>query len=142
MPLDTSLFSHLHGGVDYHVILTKDFKDEEKIFSLATPNAAASAYKRVWDLIPKPPTIVKDIEKVLRSILTVAEHKGIAVDGIGDREGKRRLPVDNPQRGGSRTRKLAPDNYEGEKYDLHPDVVPAMGGIIVKAELKYEDGSE
>eukprot|EP00536_Pseudo-nitzschia_multiseries_P008174 jgi/Psemu1/19781/gm1.19781_g len=36
-PLDTSLFSQLNCAVDQHVILSKDFTDKDKKFSLATP---------------------------------------------------------------------------------------------------------
>ena len=36
-PSDTSLFSRLNRTVDYHVTLTKDYLNEQKKFSLATP---------------------------------------------------------------------------------------------------------
>eukprot|EP00536_Pseudo-nitzschia_multiseries_P011895 jgi/Psemu1/30428/gm1.30428_g len=42
-PLDTSLFSQLNRAVDQHVILTQDFTDEDKKFSLATPGAISAA---------------------------------------------------------------------------------------------------
>ena len=137
-PLDTSLFSQLNRTVDYHVTLTKDYLDEQKKFSLATPMRAASTYERVWTVAPKSKTIVKDIKKVLVSFETVCNHKGIAVDGVGDRNGKRRL-TGTQTHGGYRPRTLKEDDYDKEKFEVHEDAKPSYNTLINKAELKHEN---
>ena len=96
------MFFQLNRTVDYHVTLTKDFLNEENKFSLATPRHVASTYKRVWTVAPQCTTIAKDIKKVLVSFETVCRHKRIAVDGVGDRNGKRRIK--NPSAWGIQTK--------------------------------------
>eukprot|EP00536_Pseudo-nitzschia_multiseries_P002790 jgi/Psemu1/6327/gm1.6327_g len=134
-PLDTSLLSQLNGTVDQHVILTQDFTNEDKQFSLATPRAISSAYNQIWTLHPKSETIVKEIKKVLRSFLQVVEAEGVAIDGVGDRSGKRYIPKD--QHGGKRVRKLKDDCYDEERIELHKDAEDAAKCIVEKAEAKF-----
>eukprot|EP00536_Pseudo-nitzschia_multiseries_P005982 jgi/Psemu1/14153/gm1.14153_g len=135
-PLDTSLFSQLNRAVDQHVILTQDFTDEDKKFSLATPGAISSAYNRIWTLHPKSETIVKDIKKVLRSFLQVVEAEGVTIDGVGDRSGRRYIPKD--QHGGKRVRKLKDDCYDEERIELHKDAEDGAKCIVEKAEAKFK----
>eukprot|EP00536_Pseudo-nitzschia_multiseries_P000572 jgi/Psemu1/1330/gm1.1330_g len=135
-PLDTSLFSQLNRAVDQHVILTQDFTDEDKKFSLATPRAISSAYSRIWTLHPKSETIVKDIKKVLRSFLQVVEAEGVAIDGVGDRSGRRYIPKD--KHGGKRVRKLKDDCYDEETIELHKDAEDAAKCIVENAEAKFK----
>eukprot|EP00536_Pseudo-nitzschia_multiseries_P016558 jgi/Psemu1/46626/gm1.46626_g len=135
-PLDTSLFSQLNRAVDQHVILTQDFTYEDKKFSLATPSAISSAYNWIWTLHPKSETIVKDIKKVLRSFLQVVEAEGVAIDGVGDRSGRRYIPKD--QHGGKRVRKLKDDCYDEERIELHKDAEDAAKCIVEKAEAKFK----
>eukprot|EP00536_Pseudo-nitzschia_multiseries_P017310 jgi/Psemu1/50279/gm1.50279_g len=134
-PLDTSLFSQLNRAVDQHVVLTQGFIDENKKFSLATPTAVSRTYRRVWTLHPKSETIVKDINKVLRSFLEVAEAGGIAIDGIGDRLGRRHLP--RGQHEGRGVRKLDIDCYDKGEIELHEDAEDAGDLILAKAEAKF-----
>uniref|UniRef100_A0A7S4ACI6 Uncharacterized protein n=1 Tax=Pseudo-nitzschia australis TaxID=44445 RepID=A0A7S4ACI6_9STRA len=135
-PLDTSLFSQLNRSVDYHVTLTKDLNEDKK-FSLSTPLRAASAYKRVWQVAPKSTTIVKDIRKVLVSFETVCNHKGVAVDGVGDRNGKRRTTTQ--AHGGYRPRTLKDDDYDKQRFELHDDAKASYNTLINKAQLKHEN---
>eukprot|EP00536_Pseudo-nitzschia_multiseries_P007536 jgi/Psemu1/18162/gm1.18162_g len=139
-PLDTSLFSQLNRAVDQHVILTQDFTDEDKQFSLATPGAISSAYNRIWTLHPKSETIVKDIKKVLQSFLQVVEAEGVAIDGVGDRSGRRYIPKQD-QHGGKRVRKLKDDCYDGESIELHKDAEDAAKCIVENAEAKFKISS-
>eukprot|EP00536_Pseudo-nitzschia_multiseries_P014911 jgi/Psemu1/40532/gm1.40532_g len=90
-----------------------DFTDKDKKFALATPGAISSAYNRISTLHPKSETIVKDIKKVLRSFLQVVEAEGVAIDGVGDRSGKRYILKD--QHGGKRVGKLKDDCYDEER---------------------------
>ena len=135
-PLDTSLFSHLNSAVNYHVILTKDYNDEEKKFSLATPNEIVHAYKRVWKVAPKQSTIEKDIRKVLVSYAAVTASLGSIVPGLGDRNG-RRQGAPRP-RGGARVRKRALNDYAGDEHNLHDDAKPAARILLNKSKLKHE----
>eukprot|EP00536_Pseudo-nitzschia_multiseries_P013508 jgi/Psemu1/35380/gm1.35380_g len=125
-PLDTSLFSQLRRAVSFHVHITSALPDEVK-FSKATPSALSSAYKRVWQVHPTPETIAKDINKVLRTLQIIADHKGLAVD-----ESVR----------GKRVRTLAEDCYDQGKIELHEDAALAPAAIIHKAELKFETQEE
>ena len=117
--------------------LTKDFLNEENKFSLATPRHVASTYKRVWTVAPQCTTIAKDIKKVLVSFETVCRHKGIAVDGVGDKNGKRRIPTQ--AHGGYRPRTLKEDDYDKEKCEVHEDAKLSYNTLINKAELKHEN---
>eukprot|EP00536_Pseudo-nitzschia_multiseries_P007827 jgi/Psemu1/18844/gm1.18844_g len=135
-PLDTSLFSQLNRAVDQHVILTQDFTDEDKKFSLATPGAISSAYNQIWTLHPKSETIVEDIKKVLQSFLQVVEAEGVAIDGVGDWSGRRYIQKD--QHGGKRVRKLKDDCYDEERIELHKDAEDAAKCIVEKAEAKFK----
>eukprot|EP00536_Pseudo-nitzschia_multiseries_P015155 jgi/Psemu1/41493/gm1.41493_g len=135
-PHDTSLFSQLNRAVDQHVILTQDFTNEDKTFSFATPGAISSAYNRIWTLHPKSETIVKDIKKVLRSFLQVVEAEGVAIDGVGDRSGRRYIPKN--QHGGKRVRKLKDDCYNEERIELHKDAEDAAKCIVEKTEAKFK----
>eukprot|EP00536_Pseudo-nitzschia_multiseries_P014861 jgi/Psemu1/40364/gm1.40364_g len=135
-PLDTSLFSQLNCAVDQHAVLTQGFIDENKKFSLATPTAVSRTYCHVWTLHPKSETIVKDINKeVLRSFLEVAEAEGIAIDGIGDRSGRRHLP--RGQHEGRGVQKLDIDCYDKGEIELHEDAEDAGDLILAKAEAKF-----
>eukprot|EP00536_Pseudo-nitzschia_multiseries_P008358 jgi/Psemu1/20239/gm1.20239_g len=134
-PLDTSLFSQLNRAVDQHDVLTQGFIDENKKFSLATPTAVSRTYCRVWTLHPKSETIVKDINKVLRSFLEVAEAEGIPIDGIGDRSERRHLP--RGQHEGRGVQKLDIDCYDKGEIELHEDAEDAGDLILAKAEAKF-----
>eukprot|EP00536_Pseudo-nitzschia_multiseries_P011033 jgi/Psemu1/27654/gm1.27654_g len=138
-PLDTSLFSQLHHAVNLHVHITSTLPDKVK-FSKATPSALSSAYKQVWQVHPKPETVAKDINKVLRSLQIIADHEGLAVDGIGDRKGRRH--ISKSQLGGKRVRRLTEDCYDQGKIELHEDAALAPAAIIHKAELKFETQEE
>eukprot|EP00536_Pseudo-nitzschia_multiseries_P014531 jgi/Psemu1/39043/gm1.39043_g len=134
-PLDTSLFSQLNRAVDQHVVLTQGFIDENKKFSLATPTALSRTYRCVWTLHPKLETIVKDMNQVLFSFLEVAEAEGIAIDGIGDRSGRRHLPRGQHEERG--VRKLDNDCYYKGEIELHEDAEDAGDLILAKAEAKF-----
>eukprot|EP00536_Pseudo-nitzschia_multiseries_P003134 jgi/Psemu1/7027/gm1.7027_g len=108
-PLDTSLFSQLNCAGDQHVLLTQGFLNQNKKFSRATLAAASRTYCCVWTLYPKSETIV-------------VEAEGIAIDGIGDRLGKRHLP-----RG----------QQEGREIELHEDAKPAGDLSLEKAEATF-----
>eukprot|EP00536_Pseudo-nitzschia_multiseries_P011082 jgi/Psemu1/27821/gm1.27821_g len=92
-------------------------------------------YRHVWTLHPKSETIVKDINKVLRSFLEAAEAEGIAIDGIGDRSGRRHLP--RGQHEGRGVRKLDIHCYDKGEIELHEDSEDAGDLILAKAEAKF-----
>ena len=134
-PLDTLLFSQLHRAVNIHVNVTKNLRDNKK-FLLATPSMSSRAYRGVWEIAPRPETIAKDIKKVLDSFLVIAQHEGLAVDGLGDWSGRRHIPKDEQVGGQQRT--LPVNCYDREKLVLHLDASLAPMAIVEEAKGKVE----
>ena len=137
LPPDTSLFSQLKTAVDNHVIATKPFTDEEKNFSLATPKSGTSAYKRVWTVSPTSGNIVRDIDKIFRSMLVIMEAEGIAVDNLGNRDGKRHI-VNGKKQGGYRARKKPLDDYDKDRVRLHIDAKSYIKDLMKRVYVKHE----
>jgi hypothetical protein len=69
MPLDSSLNEDIHQCVQRHCALTTNFKDnDDRKFSMTTPNRGMSAYLRLWDAdlggsCPSSKRIIKDVNK-------------------------------------------------------------------------------
>eukprot|EP00536_Pseudo-nitzschia_multiseries_P008689 jgi/Psemu1/21101/gm1.21101_g len=65
----------------------------------------------------------------------VAEAESIAIDGIGDRSGRRHLP--RGQHEGRGVQKLDIDCYDKREIELHEDAEDAGDLILAKAEAKF-----
>jgi hypothetical protein len=82
MPFDNSLNEDIHQCVQGHCALTNDFEDdEERKFSMTTPNRGTSAYISLSDTdlggsCPSLKQIVEDVEKFFRSMAIYHDNKG------------------------------------------------------------------
>ena len=95
---------------------------------------------RVWEMFPSSKRIMEDVDKVLLALPIIQEARGVTVQGICERNGKRKRAeahgVKN-KRGGRRTK--------GEKKDLgarHPDALPARAIRIAKSEERFRAKAE
>jgi hypothetical protein len=147
MPWDCSLNRDVNIGADRHIVATVDLDETDpKKFSLSTPVRGTHAYLRVLHPetggIPTSGRIVQDIEKVLPSMKTIHEHEGEVVEGLGDRQGKRRREVAGTgtlfkakeQRGGKRTRTVT----QFKDVWMHPDASAALVVKIETAEKRHK----
>ena len=95
------------------------------------------AYTRVWEVAPSSSNIVKDIDKVLKSMRIIFKAEGVADNDIADRQGKRFIASGN-NHGGARKRLKRGDDYGNDHVVLHEDAQRFSKKIIAKAELKME----
>jgi hypothetical protein len=141
MPWDTNLNQDIHLSVMIHCLLTDMLpKDDAKKFSVATPKLGTNAYLRVLKGSPSSKRIIQDVNKVLESMKAIYDAKGCLVEGLGDRNGVRRVfkADTNSKQGGKRVRSM--HLYDSKHYWLHPD---AQTGIQVKLEdsiVKFQGG--
>jgi hypothetical protein len=71
--------------------------------------------------------MIHDIKKVVESMKTVREAKGVYVSGLGDCTGRRREAMDQYKRKGNNPfgkRKQAKDDYDDRCF-VHPDASAA-----------------
>jgi hypothetical protein len=65
--------------------------------------------------------MINDIKKVVESMKTVRENKGVYVSGLGDHTGRRREAMDHPyKRKGNN-----PSGKRKQAKDVHPDASAA-----------------
>jgi hypothetical protein len=75
-----------------HSLLTDILpKENAKKFSMATPKLGTNAYLRVLKGSPSSKQIIQDCNKVLESRKEIYDAKGCLVEGLGDRNGVRRV---------------------------------------------------
>jgi predicted flap endonuclease-1-like 5' DNA nuclease len=154
MPWDTSLNQDVHIAVRLHVNYTSLLLENSEVvdpkkFSLSTPIRGSSAYLRILEagISPRPERIVQDINRVLESMKQIVEAGGIAIDGIGNRSGRRaddqRASNGPKPRGGKRKR--GPNNHNSNVH-IHPDAVEARLAKIKRSKGIYYgsngDGSD
>jgi hypothetical protein len=141
MPWDTNLNQDLHLSVMIHSLLTDVLpKEDAKKFSMATPKLGTNAYLRVLKGSPSSKRIIQDCNKVLESMKEIYDAKGCLVEGLGDRNGVRRVMKGDTKNknGGVRVKNL--NLYDHKQYWLHPD---AKEGIQVKVEdsiVRFQGG--
>ena len=139
MPLDCNLFKDWKDGIDRHVFLASHLSDSDpRKFSQTTPKRLSSAMIRVWQGIPSSERIVQDIKRVIyKNIPTIIEHKGIIVQGLGNRSGNRYVVAESASdnRGGRRIKGQA----HVTNHWIHDDAKEAAVCIIDKAlKVKVE----
>ena len=88
-------------------------------FDLSTPNRGAKACLQVLNPVkmggvPSSKLIIQDVEKVLRSVQTIRQAKGIKIDGLVNRKGKRDEGPDRETCGGKRVKKDEPTWLQGD----------------------------
>jgi hypothetical protein len=128
MPWDLNLNQDCKLSLEHNIMLTQDLpeKDHRK-FSISTPKQGSHAFRRVLDYVPSEERMIHDIKKVVESMKTVREAKGVYVSGLGDRTGRRREAMDPYKRKGnnpSGKRKQAKDDYDDRRF-VHPDASAA-----------------
>ena len=167
MPLDCSLFQDIYLALSRHIIYTGCLdKNDPKKFSFSSLQKATHSFSRLWtgydknqenanEGYPSSERIMQDIEKIVTSLKTVHDAKGIAVQGLGNRSGIRYTPKGGW--GGSRVKDIFGDNKK-TKW-THEDAVEAKNMIIEQAlkdmdeklqvtrdilldEVKYEDDDD
>ena len=89
IPLDTSLFNDLDGGVERHVMCDSYFiHGDPRKFSFSVPSQDSSAFRRTLKGHPSSSRIKQDISKLVRSMTSIADAKGCIVHVLGN-SGKR-----------------------------------------------------
>ena len=95
MPWDCHLNQDVHASHDHHVLVTKHLKEEDPLkFSGSTPNRMAKSYKRLLSpddsgVVPSSQRIMNDIKQIIPSLKSIYEAKGVIVEGLGNRKGRR-----------------------------------------------------
>jgi hypothetical protein len=134
MPWDNTLNQDVHVSVNQHVLFTSKYEeDDERKFSLSTPNRASYAYRRilhpVTGVVPSSDRIIHDVELVFESLMKIHHAKGIKDTTLANRSGNRweKSPIE--RRGGRREKNKWKDMV------LHPH---AVQGRKIKMELSRE----
>jgi hypothetical protein len=130
MPMDASLNKDVDDAFNDHCGFTLHLPDDDpRKFSLSTPARGASSYIRLYNPPPEvrgpgdpeigAPTstrIIQDTNRVLKSLRTIMEHRGIKVKGLGNNKGCRHTLGIALPRGGRREKGPPPS----DKW-IHPD---------------------
>jgi hypothetical protein len=115
--------------------LTTNFEDnDDRKFSMTTPNRGTSAYLRLWDgdlggSCPSSKRIIEDVDKCFRSMTIYHNNKGCYSPELGDnpRHGHREKTNSGlKKRGGKRTRDTVQNHTT---VFVHPS---SQHGIAVK----------
>ena len=109
MPLDCSIFKDLDDVVNRHIALTSLLKKGadgyELRFSRRDLKAIVFAYERIWTANPLGKRICQDVNRCFgKHLLAIREAGGQCVQGLGSRNGHRRIHGVE-RRGGKRTKK-------------------------------------
>ena len=141
MPLDNSCNKDIKSSVDRSITLSnalcKD-KNDPRVFSIATPNHASRAFKRIFDPVtgvsPTSERIIQDIDRVWVNMRTIYENDGAHVPGLASRTGHRKSSGRNGFKWGGKREKKAAEHFflggeDGEWMwkagglgDLHGDI--------------------
>ena len=128
MPWDCSLNQDVHVTVDNHSCyfraIPSDHPLYHKRFSKSSPSIMLKSYLRILDPVtgvcPSSERIIQDITRCWgKHIDIICEHRGRAVDGIGSRNGHRKIKGLCVW-GGKRTKKKVI-----REEVLHPDALEA-----------------
>jgi hypothetical protein len=141
MPLDCSLNQDIHVAVDQHVIYTTSLPEsDEPKFSTFCPHRGTSTYIRLWHpgedgVAPSSERIVQDCNKILLAMKRIWDVRGIAVEGHGNRTGKRFFQSRTEQRGGPRRR----DPTKDKIAVIHKDSNTAVAEMLDSVETNWEE---
>eukprot|EP00936_MAST-01D_sp_MAST-1D-sp1_P002372 g2372.t1 len=129
MPLDNNLNKDLHDAVDDHV------RKCSTKFSRSTWQRQTEAYLRVWEVAPPSKRIIEDVDKVFAALPIIYQAKGVTIQGLGERNGKRKAAEASgvkAKRGGAR--------QKGERKKakvMHADASGAIAARIAESERNY-----
>ena len=144
MPWDCSLNQDVHVAVDNHALyfssVGKDNPLYAKRFSKSSPSIMSKSYLRILDPVtgvcPSSDRIIQDIQRCWgKHIDVICEHKGSAVEGIGDRNGVRNIVGLNP-RGGVRKK-----TESVKEHVLHPDAEEAWTIYLERSIRRHSHSS-
>ena len=130
MPWDACLNQDLHESVRRHCVLSRatlkrqNKKDDQRRFSMATPELGSRTYRRILDpqsgVAPSAKRIVQDIAGVFRAMEIVQKARGVYVEGLAERTGRRYQK--NNGHGGPRKKGDHSIAYLKKTTLLHPDL--------------------
>jgi hypothetical protein len=151
MPLDASLNKDVDDGVHAHLVFTDGLDNAmPQKFSMSTPVKGSFAYRRVWNSpaipgleggemdiggIPSSHRIIQDINKFTTSCMSIYEHHGTVVPGLGTRNGHRHETEakNRGQVGGARTKKVDEDSTRF----IHPDARVSRQNILLDSKRRH-----
>ena len=97
MPLDSHIFSYLVEGIRCYVIATAHRENGQFKYKFGTPQEVKETMFAVWDADNvvgeghiTSERIIRDIDRVRSSIITIIEHSGIVVHELDVRHGVRK----------------------------------------------------
>ena len=110
MPLDCSIFKDLDDVVNRHIALTSLLKKGadgyELRFSRRDLKAIVFAYERMWTANPLGKRICQDVNRCFgKHLLAIRAAGGHCVQGLGSRNGHRRITAWSVGVGGGRRRR-------------------------------------
>ena len=130
MPWDCNLNQDVHLAHDHHVIVTKNLTEDNPLkFSGTTPSRISKSYKRLVapddsGVVPSSKRIMHDITKIVDNLKQIYDAKGVIIQGLGDRKGKRFESASSVSSnyGGKRTKKTQEQLLtEYKEQPLHVD---------------------
>ena len=120
MPLDSHIFSYLVEGIRSHVIATAHRENGQFKYKFGTPQEVKETMFAVWDADNvgggghvTSERIIRDIDRVRSSIITIIEHSGIVVHELDVRHGYRK---DNLSE--NKIQSLSPEAQKGLQEQL------------------------
>ena len=134
MPWDACLNQDLHESVRRHCVLSRatlkrqNKKDDQRRFSMATPELGSRTYRRILDpqsgVAPSAKRIVQDIAGVFRAMEIVQKARGVYVEGLAERTGRRYQKTTTKINGHGGPRKKGDHSiaYLKKTTLLHPDL--------------------
>ena len=129
MPWDCHLNQDVHLAHDHHVIITRHLSEDDPLkFSGSSPNRIAKSYTRLLapdesGIAPTSERIIHDIKEVVSSLKAIYNAKGVIIEGLGNRSGRRfEMGSKGDKRGGARKRKTQQQlTSEFKDMPLHSD---------------------
>ncbi len=138
MAWDSSLNKDVKDQLRRHTVFTCGLdKHDPRRFSMATPRQIEDGIRRLLapsddpDVgVPSGRRIIQDVQRCMGpNLLAIIGAQGAVVEGLGDRNGRRRLVTG--QRGGKRERAAS-----AAPQWLHPDAKAGVQQIIARAEMR------
>ena len=122
MPLDAHLFSDLSQELWRHVAITSNLPESDpRRFSTGTPAEMERSVVRAWQVAPTPDRIVEDCTAIPKRIERIIEAKGVAVQDIYFRSGRRYRAANDARDLEHKPRKRQRKATCTEAKPVHPD---------------------
>ena len=148
MPLDCSLFADLNTCVQYHIMITQIFPENDiRKFNIYTMKRGAHAYLSILEpsedlAVGSPPAsrICEDVRKWVINLRTIYDAEGIMVKGLGDRNGKRQVDLEKVGGRGGKCIKGQGKSFlkQVRSIWLHDDTVSSKDLMISESLAKVQ----